>query len=73
MPRRILRLAEVTARTGLSKSTVYSLIRDGSFPQSVALTPRNRGWLEHEIDAWIEAREADRDNPPGRGHRTAAA
>ena len=72
MPHRILRLDEVTARTGLSKSTIYSMIRAGSFPRAVALSPRNRGWVEREIDAWIEERLADRDTAPGRGHRTAA-
>ena len=61
---RILRLADVEARTCLSKSTIYGLIREGSFPESVPLSYRARGWLEHEIDAWIEGRVKARDAAP---------
>ena len=69
MSLKLLQLAEVAARTCLSKSTIYELIRKGSFPKSVPLTARNRGWLEHEIDAWIEARAAVRDTEIPRGQR----
>ena len=50
----ILRLKHVKARTGLSRSTIYQRIKEGSFPAQVSLGPRAVGWLETDIGAWIE-------------------
>jgi Predicted transcriptional regulator len=49
----ILRLSEVKARVGLSRSTIYLKIKEGSFPSPIKLGPRASGWLEREIDEWI--------------------
>ena len=57
---RILRLPEVVARVGLSRSTIYELMPDGDFPASVNLTPKARGWRSDDIDAWIESRQRTR-------------
>ncbi len=51
---RILRLPSVKARTGLSRSTIYLRIADGTFPKQLNLGARAIGWLEGDIDAWIE-------------------
>jgi prophage regulatory protein len=56
LPTTILRLVHVKARTGLSRSTIYLRIKDGSFPTPIALGPRSVGWLEADVEAWIEAR-----------------
>jgi prophage regulatory protein len=53
---RFLRLKDVMARTGLSRSTIYLGISKGNFPQNINLGPRCVGWLESEIDGWIQAR-----------------
>ena len=53
---RIVRLPEVSQATGLSRSTIYRLVRSGTFPQSVALTARTIGWRIDEVEAWIAAR-----------------
>ncbi len=53
---RILRLADVKARTGISRSTIYSHIKAGHFPKHIALGPRCVGWLESDIDSWIQTR-----------------
>jgi len=53
---RILRLTEVKARTGLSRSTIYLNISQGTFPRHISLGARCVGWLESEIDSWIAAR-----------------
>jgi len=53
---RFIRLPEVKLRTGLSRSTIYAGISKGIFPKSVSLGERSIGWLESEINAWIEAR-----------------
>ncbi len=50
---RILRLTEVKARTGLSRSTIYLKVSKGHFPRPVNLGERCVGWLESEIDTWI--------------------
>ena len=55
---RILRLPEVSHATGLSRSTIYRLVRSGTFPQSVALTARTIGWRIDEVETWIAARAA---------------
>jgi len=52
----ILRLPEVINRTGLARSTIYQAITKGGFPSSIPLGPRAVGWLEHEIDEWIQQR-----------------
>lgn len=53
---RFLRLADVKARTGLSRSTIYLNISNGIFPRPVSLGARSVGWLESEINAWMTAR-----------------
>jgi prophage regulatory protein len=49
----ILRLPAVKARTGLSRSTIYSRIAKQEFPRPVSLGPRAVGWLDAEIDGWL--------------------
>ena len=53
-PDRILRLKAVLERTGLSSSSVYRRIGDGTFPKQVQLGPRSAGWRESAIARWIE-------------------
>jgi prophage regulatory protein len=60
MAERILRLQEVKARTTLGRSTIYDAIARGDFPQPMKLGLRAVGWIEAEIDAWVEARKAQR-------------
>jgi len=52
----ILRLPDVKARTGLSRSTIYLRISQGTFPAPIALSVRSVGWIESEVDAWIAER-----------------
>lgn len=53
----ILRMKQVVERTRLSRATLYVLLStDPTFPQKIKLTARTVGFLESEIDAWIEAR-----------------
>jgi prophage regulatory protein len=51
----ILRLRQVSARTGLARSTIYERIKAGEFPSQVSLGARAVGWLEADISAWIAA------------------
>jgi len=52
----ILRLPTVKARTGLSRSTIYLRVSDGSFPRPVSLGARAVGWIESDVDEWISCR-----------------
>jgi len=52
----ILRLPNVIARTGLSRAGIYRLISEGSFPKQVSLGSRSVGWIESEINTWLEDR-----------------
>lgn len=54
MTESILRLPEVKARTGLSRSTIYLRVSEGTFPQPVKLGARAVGWLESEVEAWLQ-------------------
>lgn len=49
----ILRLPNVKARTGLSRSTIYLRIAEGHFPKPVSLGGRAVGWIEAEVDDWL--------------------
>jgi prophage regulatory protein len=55
----ILRIGDVTRRTGLSRVTIWRLERQGEFPGRRQLTNgRSVGWLSSEIQSWISARAA---------------
>jgi prophage regulatory protein len=59
----ILRWSEVSIRTGFrSKSHVEELERRGKFPRSVKIGVRAKGWVKGEIDAWLVARIAARED-----------
>lgn len=51
---RILKLKEVLKKTSLGKTTLYMLIKESDFPQSIKLGLRAVGWLESDIDSWIQ-------------------
>lgn len=55
---RLLPRPEVERLTGISRSLIYELVRAGSFPIPVRLTPNRVGWLEHEVQEWIQAKAA---------------
>lgn len=60
----ILRLPKVKERTGLSRSSIYLKISQGSFPKPVSLGARAVGWISSEIDEWLNqqiesSRQAD--------------
>ena len=56
---RVLRIKEVIERTGLSRSTVYTLMAsDPTFPKKVRLSARTTGIIEGQLDAWIASRAA---------------
>jgi prophage regulatory protein len=55
---RFLRIGDVVQRTGLSRTTIWRREREGRFPPRRSLGGGAVGWLEVEVDRWIEARPA---------------
>ena len=51
---RIIRLHEVMRITGLSRSSIYAMMDIDEFPIQVPLGLRAVGWLESEIQAWVD-------------------
>jgi len=65
MPECFLRLPQVIARTGLSRSTIYEYITLGMFPAPIKAGKRASVWLESEVLLWMNRRISDsRDNNP---------
>jgi prophage regulatory protein len=56
-PDRIIRLKTVLNRSGLSRSTVYRKIKEGTFPRQIPISANGCGWPESELNRWIA-------NPP---------
>lgn len=56
-----LPLREVIHRVSLSRSHIYRLMDEGSFPKRVPLGPVRKAHLESEIITWQEARIAERE------------
>lgn len=53
-PDRIIRLNTVLSRTGLSRSTFYRKIAEGTFPAQLRISVHGAGWRESDINCWIE-------------------
>jgi prophage regulatory protein len=50
---RIIRLKTVLARTGLSRTTLYRKIGEGTFPRQVRISVHGAGWHESAVNRWI--------------------
>lgn len=53
---RMLRLHSVERMTGLSKSTLYRLIKQGSFPAPLRMTRKAVRWRREEVNEWLSLR-----------------
>ena len=54
--KQIIRMPQVEKRLGLSRYTVYRLIKSDGFPKPIQLGRQAVGWYEHEVDKWIASR-----------------
>lgn len=50
---RMLRLDEVMAMTGLSRSSLYAMIKRAEFPKQVQIGPRAVRWDSRAVDGWL--------------------
>ncbi|MFI3196366.1 MAG: AlpA family transcriptional regulator [Methylococcaceae bacterium] len=55
-PTKLIRIDTVLEKTGLSRSTLYRLIKQGNFPVQVKLSDRVAAWSCEAVDAWIDAK-----------------
>ena len=56
MGQHILRLPTVKAITCHSRSTIYLRMSKGTFPEKISLGSRAVGWLETEVQDWLDER-----------------
>jgi len=54
MSKKIIRLPEVKYKTGLSRSSIYLRMSNCEFPQSISLGARAIGWLDADIEQWLD-------------------
>ena len=57
IPLKFLRFCVVRERTGLSRSTIWRLERQGVFPKHRQISSNAVGWLEQEVNDWMQSRE----------------
>jgi prophage regulatory protein len=60
-PDRLLPIREVGRLVGLSKAEIERRARAGTFPARVMLGPFTARWSEREVQEWIAARLAQRE------------
>lgn len=53
LSQKLLRLPKVKEATGLSKSSIYARIAEGTFPKQIPIGPRLVVWVESDIQNWI--------------------
>lgn len=57
----ILKINEVVQKCNLSRATIYKKVKEGTFPKQIKLSERSSGWLESEVNQWIESRVKERE------------
>lgn len=50
---RLLRLPDVLRITGMGRNTVYTRIKEGTFPKQVKIGPKSVAWRQSEINQWM--------------------
>ncbi len=55
-PARLLRRKDVENAVGLKRSSIYELMKKGEFPRPIRIGQKAVGWLEHEVDDWLNER-----------------
>lgn len=53
---KVMRRPEVESITGLSRSSIYAKMENGTFPKAIKLSKRSVGWLEHEVQDFLKNR-----------------
>lgn len=53
---RFIRPREVVEMLGVSRTTLWRMVREGSFPKPVRISKGNAGYLLETVEAWMRAR-----------------
>ena len=59
----LLTIKQVLRRTGLCRTTLYKLVKEGTFPAPTYPTPTMPRWLTSEVDDWLTDLAAQRARP----------
>ncbi len=57
---RLISMASLVAMLGLSRSTIYKMIKDGTFPKPIKIGARRIAWRIDAVDKWLTEREGIR-------------
>ena len=60
-PNVLIRREEVMTMTGLSRSTIYTLMKNSEFPLSIKLSERSVAWRRGDIQNWINDKIAPKN------------
>lgn len=52
-PNDLIRIKEVIKMVGLSRSSIYSYINNGSFPKPIQISSRSVAWQRVMIEEWV--------------------
>ena len=55
-PERIIRCKDVVEKTGLSRSTIWRMEKEKTFPARISLGKGSVGWRLSEVEVWINSR-----------------
>lgn len=53
---KLIRFPAVRERTGLSRSTIWRLERQGAFPRHHRISPNAVAWVEDDVAKWIQSK-----------------
>jgi prophage regulatory protein len=59
----LITLKEIGQLLGLSRSSVYVLIKSADFPKPYSLTARCQRWEKLEVEAWLLSRKGTAPEP----------
>ena len=62
---KILRWSDLQPIIGCSRQTIWRMEREGTFPKRIQINSGSVGWLEHEVEAWLADRMANRVEDEG--------
>lgn len=57
---KVIRLEEVMKMTSMSRTSIYTYIKQAAFPKPIKLGARSIGFILDEIEAWIERQKRSR-------------
>ena len=61
IPVKVIRLPQVEEKVGLSRASIWRLVAAGHIPKPIKISARASGWIESEIDEFIQRRAESRN------------